>query len=218
VNPTYRDEAYARAKREIIEYARAHKGFRVFANGDVLPTEYEFEFSAPSFERSPVSNAVRPIIVHKVRLILPPDFPMKAPLVMWQTPIFHPNIHVEGKACLGMLEENYRPGLNFGYLCQMLVDMASFRNYTVAGVYNGDAAMWMLSPEGQQAIASIDGAPISERYVEDLVEWRAHGGLSEFPDDVFNAVIARLELIFSLQDVEREPPRKLEVRRVETNG
>ncbi|MES2125552.1 MAG: ubiquitin-conjugating enzyme E2 [Gemmatimonadota bacterium] len=47
---------------------------------------------------------------HKVFLSIPPEFPMKAPAVFWQSPRFHPNIDPQtGFVCLGELEDA-RPG------------------------------------------------------------------------------------------------------------
>ena len=72
--------------------------------------------------------------------------------------IFHPNVHRgTGKVCLGVLADRYRPGLDFGLLCQMLVDVASFRNYVVTEGYNVEACRWAASEAGQATIVAGGG-------------------------------------------------------------
>ncbi|NEO80545.1 ubiquitin-conjugating enzyme E2 [Moorena sp. SIO4G3] len=154
IHPQLREEALARAKNQIIAYAQAHPGFKVSANAHQAPTEYLLNFQAPSFAppRAPGENP-QPIDNHEVFLVLPGAFPMQAPQAFWQTLIFHPNIHSEtGLVCLGALGDRYRPGLDFGKLCQLLIDIASYQNYALEEGYNQEAQIWAISPEGQIAI------------------------------------------------------------------
>ena len=104
---------------------------------------------------------------HEVLLILGPDFPMEGPLAFWQHPIFHPNVADDsGVVCLGVLRESYRPGLHFGEVCQMLIDMAAFRNYVVHEGFNPEAAQWATSPDGQRRIVERGGRSLLELYGE----------------------------------------------------
>jgi hypothetical protein len=101
-----------------------------------------------------------------------------APTAWWQTPIFHPNIHREsGYVCLGALKEHYCPGMDFGELCQLLLDLAAYRNYAVVeedpdrpGTLRGaaldtEAARWAMSPAGQAAIEARGGISLTGRMV-----------------------------------------------------
>ena len=99
---------------------------------------------------------------------------MKAPDAFWQTPIFHPNIHpTVNKVCLGALGEYYVPGLEFGDLCQLLVDLASYQNYTLEEGYNSDAQMWALSDEGEIAIEQRGGKSFTRLVLHKLHEPRS---------------------------------------------
>jgi hypothetical protein len=101
---------------------------------------------------------------HEVLLLLPESFPMQAPAAFWQTPIFHPNVRRgNGKVCLGVLEDRYRPGLDFGDLCQMLADIAAYRNYEVREGYDAEAREWALSPAGQMAIEGRGGRSVARQ-------------------------------------------------------
>ena len=108
-----------------------------------------------------------PLEKHEVFIKLSVNFPMQAPKVFWQSPIYHPNVDAKtGKVCLGVLEEKYRPGLDFGQLCQMLVDIAAYHNYEVREYYNQEAAQWARSEEGQMAITARGG--------KSLIDWALH--------------------------------------------
>jgi hypothetical protein len=169
VDPLLREEALARVRVQVLDHATANPGFEVEANSLVAPTEYLFRFQAPSFA-PPLSpdEPPRPIKWHEVLVELPPDFPIEAPLAWWQTEIFHPNIHPEtGLVCLGDLQENYQPGLDFGELCKMLVDIAAYRSYAFdKGYFDEAAAKWALSAEGQLAIEQAGGFSLIRRLVE----------------------------------------------------
>ena len=173
VNPRLREEALARARSQIVSFARACQiPFDVQANSNLTPTEYIVSFEAPSFA-PPANPGERPqrIDRQEVLILLPSNFPMVAPLVAWQNPIWHPNIReVDGVVCLGDLMERYKPGLNFGELCQNLIDIASYQNYAFTdGVFNTPAAEWAFSNEGQEQIRLIGGRSALERMFGDLV-------------------------------------------------
>lgn len=170
IHPHVREEALVRVARQVRKYAASHKGFQVMANSDRAPTEYEFDFFMPSFAPPP-QHSKDPVQIsrHQVYLFLPADFPIKAPEAYWQTPIFHPNIHRRsGKVCLGALGEQYRPGIDFGDVCQMLIDIAGYRNYAVTEGYDREAVEWAVSDSGQKAIEEIGG----ECFIRKLI--RAH--------------------------------------------
>lgn len=145
VNPLDRRNALLRVRSQIDEYQDATPGFQYVPNSPALPTEYDIEFTRPSFG-PPAVRGEEPtdISVHQVSIVLPPDFPIAAPRVRWLTDIFHPNVyptyesertrenpHARGIVCLGTLAESYVPSLDFGELCATLADIAGFRNYSV---------------------------------------------------------------------------------------
>ena len=165
LDPQFCEEARARAFAQIKRYAEAHPGFQVQANALHAPTEYLFNFEALSFA-PPLEPGHQPrkIDQHSVFLFLPGSFPMNAPEAYWQTEIFHPNINPKnGQVCLGGLGEHYRPGLDFGNLCQLIVDIARFRNYGAEqGFLNDDAHRWTQTEEGRQQIITIGGRTDTE--------------------------------------------------------
>ncbi|VFN03065.1 MAG: Ubiquitin-conjugating enzyme [Candidatus Kentron sp. G] len=170
IDALMREEALARVRGEVLRYAESHPGFAVDANSLVAPTEYLFRFNKRGFgipQNPDTPDSYPPVIdSHEVLVVLPPDFPIKAPEAWWQTDIFHPNIDpASGWVCLGALQEHYRPALDFGELCQMLVDLAGYRNYAIDEGHNAQAARWALSPAGQLAIEGIGGISVIGRMV-----------------------------------------------------
>lgn len=169
VNPLMREEALARVRMQVVNYAAANPGFGVTANSPVAPTEFLFSFDVAGF--APPAQAGGPphqITHHEVMVYLPADFPLKAPEAWWQTDIFHPNIdRKSGWVCLGPLQEFYKPGLDFGELCQMLVDIAGYRLYSAepGNFLDAEASVWAHSPAGQMAIEAAGGISILGRLV-----------------------------------------------------
>lgn len=162
INPHIREEALARVRAQVVAFATSHTGFEVEANSVHAPTEYMLRFEAPGWgPPAEPGEQPYPVDIHAVFLQMPPEFPMMAPIAYWQTPIYHPNIHrPSGKVCLGALEDRYRPGLDFGELCQVLMDFASYQNYEITEGYDEEARNWAVSPEGQVAIEQRGGKSV----------------------------------------------------------
>jgi len=160
ISPIFRDEALSRVKSQVLSYAKCFsETFLVRANAVQFPTEYLFTFFGQGFA-PPLNKNETPRIInkHEVFVILSSTFPMNAPFVLWQSPVYHPNIHPENnQLCLGELSEGYRPGLDFRHICQLLVDIAFYKNYNLDNPFNIQAAEWAKSKTGQNQIVSIGG-------------------------------------------------------------
>jgi hypothetical protein len=173
VDPQVREEALARVRAQVLAYAESHRGFEVDANTTHAPTEYILRFRAQGWGPPRVAGSdPEPVDKHEVYILLSPDFPMLAPLAIWQTDIFHPNVDSEsGKVCLGALEDHYRPGIDFGEVCQMLMDIAGYQNYGARdGYYNDEAMRWAKSERGQMLIESRGGQSLSRMLVRMIMQ------------------------------------------------
>ena len=192
VNPSMRDDALVRAGNEIRAFALHHPRIGVTADAPERAAMYELEFDQPSFGPPPATGGEPvPLNHHVVQIELGPDFPVLAPQVFWITEIFHPNVYpnydceaarsrpaFRGLVCLGELAEAYQPALDFGRLCQTLLDIAGYRNYSVleptgrvvvrngrpvedyaGNTYNVKAGLWALTH--QDVIGSIGGMRIA---------------------------------------------------------
>ncbi|GAA5050054.1 hypothetical protein HNP84_004152 [Thermocatellispora tengchongensis] len=183
INPRLRRAALARVRNEIRDYERANPGFEiVYTDDEFLPTCYEVQFRAAGFEppreqaADPADLRPVPRDVHKALIVLYDLFPIKAPAVMFTTPIFHPNVEPRGTdsrpmgwVCIGALgDDAYRTDLDFHVLCALIMDIAAYRNYGALphgfldahGFLNSEAALWAVSEQGQEMIVRRGGRPL----------------------------------------------------------
>ena len=180
----FRLDALKRVRNEIEEFAEdSHGGFRIIDKDDpYLPTIYQVEFAAAGFGPpddltvSPEELKPPERDIHLANIYLSQSFPFKAPWVVFGSPIFHPNVLPDrrdqipaGWLCIGALgDESFRPDLDFYELCQLIIDIAAYRNYGAIqhGVYdehgflNRPAALWAQSEQGQEQILARGGRPI----------------------------------------------------------
>jgi hypothetical protein len=188
VNPLDRQDALSRVRNELLAMAGTRPDLVVRGAPPTLPTEYELEFTQRSLRASPQDGG-EPVEIdrHVVLIRLPPDFPEKPPIVYWLTPVFHPNIFPSypcdlsreypmrrGLVCLGVLAEEYLPGMDFGDLVHTLIAIAAYRNYALfeptgdvrpdglpevrGNYYDPIAARWAVA--NQDRIAAMGGALI----------------------------------------------------------
>ncbi|MER6183260.1 ubiquitin-conjugating enzyme E2 [Streptomyces sp. NPDC001652] len=172
-NAQLRMQAIIRVREEMQRYADQHADFEIVDTDDPeFPTDYEIRFKGSGLrlpDQQSANTFPRPELQerHNALILLGPDFPLVAPAVFWLSPIFHPNIkgpdpqypQAEGAVCLGVLAHSWRPALDFGQLCQMLVDMAGYRNYEITDSFNPIAAYWAQTEEGAAMIEAIGGKP-----------------------------------------------------------
>lgn len=193
ISPEQRMEAQLRMRAQIRRFAYNHPSFAITdADNEDLPNRLTFELEGPGLAPPPdlaeflagTENfhidqfrdlpwgRLRPVRVdfHRFSMHLPAMFPVVAPFVVWDTPVFHPNIWREpmpgvrpGMVCLGPLMDGYRPDLDFGYLCQLIIDIGTYRNYDVVDADtfpDPAAALWARTEPGQEMIQALGGPPM----------------------------------------------------------
>jgi hypothetical protein len=160
-----------RARNQILNFAKGHPEFQVVEmDSPDAPSLFRIRLESPGFE--PLDGGgVRERNSHDLQILLPSRFPDAAPQVRWLTPVYHPNIadlgsgQYGGYLCLGLLEDQYQPGISFNVLCQMIIDVTSYRQYGLPsrfdpdgpGVMNVEAAEWAATGHGQTSIVEIGG-------------------------------------------------------------
>ena len=193
ISPELRMEAQLRTRAQIRRYALSHPAFSIadYDNED-LPNRLTFELEGPGLAppediddflagaenmsledyRALPWEQLNPIRIdfHRLTMHLSAMFPVVAPYVVWDTPVFHPNIWRKpqpgvrpGLVCLGPLMDGWRPDLNFGNLCQLLVEIGTYRNYDVVDAStfpDPPAALWARTDAGQRMIQSLGGPPM----------------------------------------------------------
>lgn len=98
---------------------------------------------------------------HEAEIVLGAAYPRRAPVVTWQTPIFHPNIEQpHGAVCLGVLRERYLPSLGLARIVRQLAEMVQWRNFDAFNPFNRDAARWASNMDNWRYIEALGGHPI----------------------------------------------------------
>lgn len=191
INPMDHQDALHRMRNQILHFAKSRPDMTVSGAPPTLPSDYVISFAEPSFgPPDEASGEPTRISEHRIEVQFRPDFPETPPLVFWLSPIFHPNVYPmydceaarrhpvrQGLACLGDLAEHYTPSLSFADLCQTLIDMAAYRNYSVleptgdtdasgspefvTNFYDRAAAIWAW--DHQTEIIAMGGNPMIRR-------------------------------------------------------
>lgn len=99
---------------------------------------------------------------HEVVIYLHAEYPLKQPQLKWQTPIFHPNIHVTGAVCIGA----WWPAKTLDELLLTLGEMVQYKNYEPRDPMNSKAAAWALR---RKNFFPVDNRPLKGQSLADLI-------------------------------------------------
>lgn len=111
-----------------------------FTSSGEPPDRYQVRAELDGLERTSAGE-IRVRREHRFSVYLPADYPRRAPVVAWQTPVFHPNIlspRDRGTVCLG----SWSPSEGLADLCRRLFEMVAYRSFSVDDALNRDAAQW----------------------------------------------------------------------------
>ncbi len=76
---------------------------------------------------------------YNISIILPPQYPIHAPKIMFTTKIYHPNVDMRGEICLDILKDKWTPALNIR--TALLSIQAIMTEPNPDSALNGDAAI-----------------------------------------------------------------------------
>ena len=136
------------------------------------------------------------VSTHQISIHFPAMFPLVSPEVVWESPVFHPNIRRvpgagvrAGTLQLHPLLLGYRPEHDLASVCQMLTAVARYQDYDLTegpGAPDPVAALWAGTHAGQVTIREIGGRPLA-----DVIRYGELGG--------------RPHRLFWLKPLEKEP-------------
>jgi ubiquitin-protein ligase len=91
---------------------------------------------------------------HRLIVYLPNDYPKERPRFVFQTPIFHPNVHQTGQVCYGDEgDHGFAPSMGLDDLIVRIMQMMRFENFNPRSAFRLDAAQWAVN---NQALFPID--------------------------------------------------------------
>lgn len=126
------------------------------------PERYLIRFTCKGVERVNSSGKPQFREVHEVSVYLHAEYPLKQPQLKWQTPIFHPNIHVTGAVCIGA----WWPAKTLDELLLTLAEMVQYKNFDPKDPMNSKAASWALR---HKHLFPVDNRRLKGRSVEELI-------------------------------------------------
>lgn len=102
------------------------------------PETYELLISAPGIAVNQ-HGTVAPRGIHRCTVLLHLDYPRRPPVIVWQTPILHPNIlspDRNGGVCLG----GWSAGEDLADLTRRVIDLVTYRSFNLADALDPAAA------------------------------------------------------------------------------
>ncbi|HAA68320.1 MAG: ubiquitin--protein ligase [Planctomycetaceae bacterium] len=158
--------ASPRSRRLIADYQtlrklRAQSSILQFRTQGDPPERYRIRFYGRGLFLDPTSRRVRVLTRHEIGIELGASYPRTLPVLTWKTPVYHPNISLNGLVCLGGYSTQWVPSFKLDELCGMLWDIVRLRNFDIEHPYNREAAEWL---RGQDA----GRFPVDRRPLRDL--------------------------------------------------
>ncbi len=98
------------------------------------------------------NGIVEEVKQHRVAVHLGPNYPVEAPMLVWQTPVFHPNIRTPAVCLLGQWGAKTR----LDEVCIWLWDMARYKLYNLNDPLNQAAGRWAQQHEGEFPVDDRD--------------------------------------------------------------
>lgn len=136
--------------------------FHILTTDGDPPERYLIRFTCKGVEKILPNGDPVYRDVHEVSLYLHAEYPLKQPQLKWQTPIFHPNIHVTGAVCIGA----WWPAKTLDELLLTLAEMVQYKNYDPKDPMNSKAAAWSLR---HKSLFPVDRRPLKGKSLEDLI-------------------------------------------------
>lgn len=137
----------------------AREGVVSFRTEGDPPDTYHLLIAAKGLARGPSGDiAVRGI--HRCTAYLHLDYPRRPPVLVWATPIVHPNIlppERNGGVCIGA----WSAGESLADLVRRVIELVSYRAFNVNDALDIEAADWVRShavAPGPGALAALTAA------------------------------------------------------------
>lgn len=188
LSPELRMEALLRAAAQIRGYAARHRAEFAITDCDDedLPTRMTVEitrrglappadlgrFLAGDCQKDLADLTPVPVKAHRISIHFRAMFPLVAPYIVWESPVFHPNIRLAsqdgfpaGTLQFHPLLLGYRPEVDLAHIARMMTDVATYRDYDPTEGFsspNPVAALWAGTEAGQTTIKAIGGRPLAD--------------------------------------------------------
>jgi ubiquitin-protein ligase len=136
------------------------------------PMRYEVKLSCVGLKRQ--EDLVKETDFHVFHVVFDKGFPAVAPVLYWQTPIFHPNFQTP-HVCLG---DHWYPGWSVAEMCVALCEMVQYKRFNIYDPLDKEAAAWLEKELQDNPVRfPVDRRPVRDIDFE-IARVPAPGGLS----------------------------------------
>jgi ubiquitin-protein ligase len=139
----------------------AREGVVSFRTENDPPDTYHLLIAVPGLARA-ASGDITVRGIHRCTAYLHLDYPRRPPVLVWATPIMHPNIlppERNGGVCIGA----WSAGESLADLVRRVTDLVAYRAFNVDDALDLDAADWVRArsvapgPDALVVLAGADG-------------------------------------------------------------
>lgn len=136
---------------KISQVFSTHQSIRLEDHFGDPADRYIFSLQVPGL-REEKDSKIRTVDLHKVEVILPIEYPRRAPFCRMLTPVYHPNIDPQ-RICIG---DHWNAGESLHSLIIRIGEMICFQSYNVKSPLNAKAAVWCSENINKLPLSSID--------------------------------------------------------------
>jgi ubiquitin-protein ligase len=121
------------------------------------PTQYQITFVCHGLAR--LHGELTRLSRHEFTFTLDGTFPLAPPVIVWKTPIFHPNMKPPD-VCTGDI---WYPAFTLAGLCVSLCELVQYKSFNVYDPLDNEAANWLI----RYLQADESGIPVDRRPILD---------------------------------------------------
>jgi ubiquitin-protein ligase len=166
-----RDRRLQSEHEEMLELARS-SSMVSFTSAGVPPTQYSVTLTCQGLWL--FDGVVATTDTHEFEITLTENFPLVPPLIVWLTPVFHPNIkppHV----CSGDI---WYPAMSLAAFVVELCELVQYKSFNMYDPLNEEASIWLSTVlRSDVPLVPIDPRPVIDIDFEiGIVPQTADGG------------------------------------------
>ena len=165
------------ADLEAMEALKAASTILDFRAPSDPPDRYLVTFRGAGLGCDETTGCVERREVHECDIRLPLSYPKCPPEIRWQTPLFHPNVFLDGTIRLDEVGIVWSEDLGLDAVCERLWDVARWAYYDLDRATNVTAKRWW--EEACSARLPTDPRPLRDqapRWSSNVVRYERRGG------------------------------------------
>lgn len=126
-----------------------------FSSAGIPPTQYAVTLSCRGLRR--FGDTVAESNIHQFDVTLSESFPLVPPVVVWLTPVFHPNLKPP-YVCTGDI---WYPAMSIAEFVVALCELVQYKSFNIYDPLDEEATTWLVDLlQSEAAVVPIDPRPV----------------------------------------------------------